>query len=42
MVENNTAANILTSAQDFLNCPICLELAKNAVECVKCNNLMCE
>jgi hypothetical protein len=42
MVDKTTGANILDSTKEFLNCPICLELAQNAVECEKCNNLMCE
>ena len=28
--------------QDYLQCLICLEFAKLAVECQDCNNLMCE
>jgi hypothetical protein len=33
---------VLSQANSYLECPICLELAKNAVECEACNNLMCE
>ena len=32
----------LNKTKDFLTCLICLELAKNAVECEDCNNIMCE
>ncbi len=28
--------------QDYLQCPICLDIAKNAVECEACHNLMCD
>jgi hypothetical protein len=41
MVESSQASSS-GLADDYLTCPICLELAKNAVECEACNNLMCE
>jgi hypothetical protein len=28
--------------QNHLMCPVCLELAVNAVECTACNNIMCD
>ena len=31
-----------SQVQDFLQCIICLEIAKKAMECEQCNNLMCE
>lgn len=30
------------SAEDFYNCPICMEVAKNAVESDCCNSIFCE
>ena len=30
------------SPTDFLNCPVCLEIASNAVECKNCANIFCE
>ncbi len=44
MVENqpNNDMSMASSQNDYLNCPICLELAINAVECESCNNLMCD
>jgi hypothetical protein len=32
----------INNTSDFLTCCICLEIAKKAVECVNCNNIMCE
>ena len=32
----------ISNAQEYLTCLICLELSKNAVECNKCSNIMCE
>ena len=32
----------ITNTKDFLTCLICLELAKNAVDCDACSNIMCE
>lgn len=26
---------------DFLECIVCLELARDAVECINCNQIMC-
>jgi hypothetical protein len=42
MVEQSNSAAALGGAHNYLECPICLELAKDAVECEKCNNLMCD
>lgn len=30
------------STHDFLTCVICLDFAKDAMECEACNNIMCE
>lgn len=31
-----------SALQNHLICPMCLELASNAVECTACNNIFCE